>query len=798
MAAPIIRVLSICTILGIITDCRRINQSDMAHYKQKVTEMFHHAYDGYIQYAYPYDELRPLTCDGHDTWGSYSLTLIDAFDMLVIMGNNTEFQRVADIVIDKMNFDNDINVSVFETNIRVVGGLLSAHLFSKQGGLPLEPGWPCSGPLLRMAEDVARRLLPAFDTPTGMPYGTVNLKYGVPKGETTITCTAGVGTFVVEFGALSRLTGDPIFEKVAMRAMHSLWRARSPLDLVGNHIDVSTGQWTALDAGIGGGVDSYFEYLVKGSIMFSNTELLEMFNTYQSAVETYLKKDDWYMWAHMTKGSVSLPIFTSLDCYWPGIQAMLGDIDKAMKTIHNFHQVWKQFGFLPEFYNIVKNEPHAGREGYPLRPELIEATMYLYQATKDPYLLQIGVDMIQSIEHTTRTSCGYATVKDVSTHELENRMESFFLAETVKYLYLLFDEDNFIHNTGDHGTVIDTPNGKCVIDTGSYIFNTEAHPIDTAAMYCCSAEKKEHDLELQEFQDNLDLLTLFDLNDKDVTSEGVRWSVYKKKNVTESKERDIANQIDDLQEQVRRFQVQSEGEHQRIVSIKGQTFTQKQHSKKDTKVVTIDAKHIPAQTSSVSVEEKSKEDSTTQDSGSLEKHEVKAEQQKVKIKIAMSGDDKKKSTIEVCKTDGSCEKVTSGDSGDIDANAEIDETLEDQHIDKSRNAKDSVKLNVEIPSAAGGPSVSETTNQQFHTIRYETSPARSTTSSNKFNDVLKLIKSFTDDYLASSGVKSVKTLHEKMKYYSLFHREKPEMMVCDAQPFYMRFSLMGEMFLTEN
>jgi mannosidase alpha-like ER degradation enhancer 2 len=79
----------------------------------------------------------------------------------------------------------------------------------------LEIGWPCNGPLLRMAENVARRLLPAFNTPTGMPYGTVNLRSGVPEGETTVTCTAGVGTFILEFGTLSRLTGDLIFEQVS-------------------------------------------------------------------------------------------------------------------------------------------------------------------------------------------------------------------------------------------------------------------------------------------------------------------------------------------------------------------------------------------------------------------------------------------------------------------------------------------------------------------------------------------------------------------------------------------------------
>ena len=108
---------------------------------------------------------------------------------------------------ERTDFDANINVSVFETNIRIVGGLLSAHLLARKAGVKLEAGWPCTGPLLRLAEDAAKRLLPAFDTPTGMPYGTVNLRNGVPNGETPVTSTAGVGTVVIEFGALSRLTG---------------------------------------------------------------------------------------------------------------------------------------------------------------------------------------------------------------------------------------------------------------------------------------------------------------------------------------------------------------------------------------------------------------------------------------------------------------------------------------------------------------------------------------------------------------------------------------------------------------
>lgn len=119
----------------------------------------------------------------------------------------------------------------------------------------------------------------AFHTYTGMPFGTVNLRYGVHKLETPITCTAGVGTFLLEFGTLSRLTGNPRYERVAMKAMNALWASRSQLNLVGNHINTQTGQWTASDAGIGAGVDSYFEYLVKGAILFEKPELMRQFQS---------------------------------------------------------------------------------------------------------------------------------------------------------------------------------------------------------------------------------------------------------------------------------------------------------------------------------------------------------------------------------------------------------------------------------------------------------------------------------------------------------------------------------------
>ncbi|XP_068228377.1 ER degradation-enhancing alpha-mannosidase-like protein 2 [Palaemon carinicauda] len=482
----------------LLSSCCGLTDREIINLREDVRAMFYHAYDGYITHAYPYDELRPLTCDGHDTWGSYSLTLIDALDTLAVMGNETEFQRVAALLLEKANFDLDINVSVFETNIRIVGGLLSAHLMSRKMGLELEEGWPCTGPLLNMAKDVANRLLPAFDTPTGMPYGTVNLKEGVPYGETPVTCTAGVGTFLIEFGSLSRLTGDTVYEEVAMRAMHAVWDHRSSINLLGNHIDVTTGRWTAQDSGIGAGIDSYFEYLVKGGSLLQRPELMAIFKQARAAADKYLRHDDWYLWATMTKGHVTMAVFQSLEAYWPGVLALIGDINSAQKIIFNYHQVWKQFGFTPEFYNIPQAETSAYREGYPLRPELVESLMYLYRATNDDTLLKMGADIVRSIQHSAKTSCGYATVKNVNDHTLDNRMESFFLAETTKYLYLLFDRENWLHNTGSSGIVMDVKGRSCILEAGGYIFNTEAHPVDPGALACCYLKEEDWTLSLSD------------------------------------------------------------------------------------------------------------------------------------------------------------------------------------------------------------------------------------------------------------------------------------------------------------
>ena len=171
---------------------------------------------------------------------------------------------------------------------------------------------------------------------------------------------AGVGTFLLEFATLSRLTGDPTYENVAQRALNSLWELRSSLNLVGNHLNVESGKWTSVDATIGSGVDSYFEYLLKGGMLLDKPELVAQFRTYQRSIQRFLTNSDdaWFFWANMHKGQKTLPLFSSLEAFYPGLLALAGDIEQASHIVRNYHQIWRKYGSLPEFYNIMTHEVH--------------------------------------------------------------------------------------------------------------------------------------------------------------------------------------------------------------------------------------------------------------------------------------------------------------------------------------------------------------------------------------------------------------------------------------------------------
>ncbi|KAM6344219.1 ER degradation-enhancing alpha-mannosidase-like protein 1 isoform 9-T10 [Alca torda] len=323
--------------------------------------------------------------------------------------------------------------------------------------------------LLHMAHDLAVRLLPAFEnTKTGIPYPRVNLKKGVPPDSNNETCTAGAGSLLVEFGILSRLLGDSTFEWVARRAVKALWNLRSNnTGLLGNVVNIQTGHWVGKQSGLGAGSDSFYEYLLKSYILFGEKEDLDMFNDAYRNIQNHLRRGreacnegegdpPLYVNVNMFTGQLMNTWIDSLQAFFPGLQVLIGDVEDAICLHAFYYAIWKRYGALPERYNWQLQAPDV--PFYPLRPELVESTYLLYQATKNPFYLHVGMDILQSLEKYTKAKCGYATLHHVVEKTKEDRMESFFLSETCKYLYLLFDEENPLHKSGN-----------------KYMFTTEGH-----------------------------------------------------------------------------------------------------------------------------------------------------------------------------------------------------------------------------------------------------------------------------------------------------------------------------------
>ncbi|KAK4843025.1 hypothetical protein QYF36_002963 [Acer negundo] len=441
------------------------------HLREKVRKMFYHAYENYLTHAFPHDELKPLTKSFTDSlselgnlklehlpqdYSGSALSLIESLSSLVILGNNTEFERGVLWLSENLTFDVDARVNLFECNIRVLGGLVSAHILATDSANRLVQG-SYNNQLLTLAEDLGRRFLPAFNTPTGLPYAWINLKYGVIESETSETSTSGCGSLILEMGALSRLTGDPIYESVALRALRKLWSMRSSLNLVGTTLDVTTGQWIGHSSGIGAGVDSFYEYLFKAHILFGKEDFWRMFQSAYLAVQKYFRHGPWYHEADMRTGKATYWQLTSLQAFWPGLQVLVGDIAAANSSHREFFHVWQKFGVLPERYLLDHQIIHPTEKYYPLRPEFAESTFYLYQATKDPWYIEVGESIVNSLNSYAKVEGGFASIRDVNTMQLEDHQHSFFLAETCKYLYLLFD-DSFL------------------VDQ-NIIFTTEGHPL---------------------------------------------------------------------------------------------------------------------------------------------------------------------------------------------------------------------------------------------------------------------------------------------------------------------------------
>ena len=428
--------------------CGKWRQDDDAReLGARVRTEFLHAWKNYERYAWGQDALRPLSKTGYDWYGqSLFMTPVDALDTLILMRFDAEAERARSLIVSDLSFDRDIYVKNFEITIRLLGGLLSSYQLTGDQRL------------LSLAEDLGNRLLPVFNSPTGLPYVYVNLRTGQTRD--SVTNPAETGTLLLEFGTLSKLTGRPVFYEKAKRAIVEIFRRRSPLGLVGQSINVETGAWTNTDSHISGGIDSYYEYLWKCWVLFGDKDCRDMWAASIPAVNKYLADEIggelWYGHVDMQTGKRTKKTYGALDAFFPALLALSGDLERARRLQASSFKMWNLHGIEPETLDYKTMRVVAG--SYHLRPEIIESTYYLYHYTGDREYRRMGEKMFDDFVKYCRTDAGYAALADVISKQQLDEMQSFVLAETFKYFYLLF-----------------APPKTLKFD--KVIFNTEAHPL---------------------------------------------------------------------------------------------------------------------------------------------------------------------------------------------------------------------------------------------------------------------------------------------------------------------------------
>jgi mannosidase alpha-like ER degradation enhancer 2 len=183
------------------------------------------------------------------------------------------------------------------------------------------------------------------------------------------------------------------------------------------------------------------------------------------AINKYLADDIgknlWYGHADMETGKRTKTIYGALDAFFPAVLAFSGDLNRAKRLQDSSFAMWNVNNIEPEeidYTTIKSKDVKISDPGYPLRPEIVESTYYLYHYTQDRKYLEMGQSLFNDFVKYCRNDVGYASLKNVITKEKSDSMESFLFAETFKYYYLLF-----------------APPATLQFD--QIVFNTEAHPI---------------------------------------------------------------------------------------------------------------------------------------------------------------------------------------------------------------------------------------------------------------------------------------------------------------------------------
>ncbi|KAL6560045.1 mannosyl-oligosaccharide alpha-1,2-mannosidase [Orobanche gracilis] len=436
--------------------------------KEKIKDAMIHAWSSYENHAWGHDELQPQSKNGVDSFGGLGATLIDALDTLYIMGLDEQFQKARQWVAESLDFNKNYDASVFETTIRVVGGLLSTYDLSGDSIF------------LEKAKDIADRLLPAWNTPSGIPYNIINLAHGNPHnpgwtgGDSILADSA---TEQLEFIALSQRTGDPKYQQKVENVILELNKTFPSDGLLPIYINPHRGTRSYSTITFGAMGDSFYEYLLKVWIQGNKTTAVkhyrDMWETSMQGLLSLVRRSTPSSFVYLCEkmGTSLQDKMDELACFAPGMIA-LGSTDYGPDEAKKFLSLAEELAWT--CYNFYQSTPtklagenyffnsgqdmSVGTSWNILRPETVESLFYLWRLTGNKTYKEWGWNIFQAFEKNSRVDSGYVGLKDVNTGVKDNMMQSFFLAETLKYLYLLFSPPS-------------------VISLDEWVFNTEAHPL---------------------------------------------------------------------------------------------------------------------------------------------------------------------------------------------------------------------------------------------------------------------------------------------------------------------------------
>ncbi|RGB32152.1 Glycoside Hydrolase Family 47 protein [Rhizophagus diaphanus] len=460
--------------------------------RESIKQGFLHAWNGYVKYAWGADEILPISNKPRNSYNGWGASIVDALDTMWIMDLKEEFKNATEH-ISHINFNSSvIPISIFETTIRYLGGMLSAYELSGDEIL------------LEKAKQLGEAMIPCFNSPTGLPYNNWNLTRGLIDSTYKPYSTgilAQVGTLHLEYMKLAQLTGNSTFFYKVQNVTDVLDKAVKKIPgLYPTFISQESGRFLNYDVvSFGANADSFYEYLIK-QYLFVGGAIDQYRRMYEESIDSmheYLIKEgqvknrpDLLFLGEIYHGF--LPRMEHLGCFVPGMLAIGSktlnrpkDLEVAIKLGETCYWAYNSTptGIGPEdFYFLQKNVTvdektrwmqknqkdtvlpdgvYKLNGNYLLRPETIESLFILYRVTGDKSYQEKGWKIWKAIEKWCKTESAYSGLYNVASNKeivQNNNMESFFLAETLKYLYLLFS----------------TPD---VISLDDYVFNTEAHPL---------------------------------------------------------------------------------------------------------------------------------------------------------------------------------------------------------------------------------------------------------------------------------------------------------------------------------